>query len=327
VISHATTETVDPRDRIDYWEEYNRKALVGLSCTSYSEQGLLARQTNFQLGDVRLADISGNAHAIERSPKVAKSAPKDSVFASLLVKGDAVFLHEHGCLAATAGDLVLYEPRKPYLFGFSTSMRQILVDIPRDLFVRECAAGGVPAPMLFGRATAREGELVRALRSLLVGGSGTEQGILDALRLLAAARSGGRPAPPAYQTQLIIATDYIERHLHDPHLTVSQVAGVMNVSVRHLGRIFESSGTTPSKHILERRLQRAYDDLTSPAATGTTIADIAYRWGFSSQAHFARLFRARFGHTPTEARDRTRREQAKDQASLSPTSTVCTLDR
>ncbi|MFI0449706.1 helix-turn-helix domain-containing protein [Actinomadura sp. 6N118] len=305
VISQASTEAVDPRDRIDYWEEYNRKALVGLSCTSYSERGLLARETNFQLDDVRLADISGNAHAIERSPKVARSAPKDSVFATLLLKGDAVFLHEHGCLAATAGDLVLYETRLPYLFGFSSSMRQFLVDIPRDLFVRECVTGGVPAPMLFGRATAHEGELVGALRSLLTGGNGTGRDVLDVLGLLAAERSGGRPAPPAYQTQLIIATDHIERHLHDPNLTVGQVAGVMSVSVRHLGRIFESSGTTPSKHILERRLQRAYDDLTAPAATGTTIADIAYRWGFSSQAHFARLFRARFGHTPTEARDRT----------------------
>ncbi|MGI5204419.1 hypothetical protein ACQEU6_22905 [Spirillospora sp. CA-108201] len=106
MISMACTEDVDPRDRIEFWEDCNRRALVGLSCTSYSERGLLARQANFRLGDVRLAVISGNAHAVERTPQVARSAPKDSVFASLLVKGDAVFLHEHGCLAATAGDLV-----------------------------------------------------------------------------------------------------------------------------------------------------------------------------------------------------------------------------
>ncbi|MEV3919665.1 helix-turn-helix domain-containing protein [Actinomadura coerulea] len=58
------------------------------------------------------------------------------------------------------------------------------------------------------------------------------------------------------------------------------------------------SGTTPARHILECRLQRAHDDLASPAAARTTIADVAFRWGFSSQAPFARHFRARFGLTP-----------------------------
>ncbi|WP_131738240.1 helix-turn-helix domain-containing protein [Actinomadura roseirufa] len=305
MISHATTENVDPRERIEFWEEYNRKALVGLSCTSYSERGLLARQSNFRLADLRLAEISGNAHAIERTPQVAKAAPKDSVFATLLVKGEAVFLHEHGCLAAGAGDLVVYDTRRPYLFGFSSSMRQFLVDIPRDLFVQECLAGGVPGPMLFGRGTAREGGLLAALRSVLENpGAGdpaaSRDTVLGLIRTLAAERSGGRSAPAAYQAQFILAENYIERHLHDACLTPAQVAGVMGVSVRHLGRIFESAGTTPSRHILERRLQRAHDELT--AGTAGTIADVAYRWGFSSQAHFARLFRSRFGRTPTEAR-------------------------
>jgi len=318
VISQATTEEVDPRDRIAYWEEYNRTALVGLSCTSYSDRGLLARQTNYEFDGLRLADISGNAHAIERSPQVARSTPKDSVFASLLLEGDAVFMHEHGCLSAAAGDLVLYDTRRPYLFGFSGTMRQFLVDIPRELFEQECLAGGVPAPMLFGRDTAREGELVTTLRSVLHAmvhpaagergeeGGGARRDVLALIRMLGWERSGGGPRPAAHQAQLLVAKDHIERHLHDPRLDPAQVAGVLGVSVRHLGRIFEPTGTTPSRYITERRLQRAREQLVSGAAAGATIADVAYRWGFSSQAHFARLFRARFGCTPTEARARAR---------------------
>ncbi|MDL4815341.1 helix-turn-helix domain-containing protein [Actinomadura opuntiae] len=305
--SVATTEDVEPRERIGFWEDYNRRALVGLSCTSYSERGLVARQANYRLGDVRLADISGNAHAIERTPQVARSAPKDSVFASLLLKGEAVFLHEHGCLAAAAGDLVVYDTRRPYLFGFSSAMRQFLVDVPRELFVRACMAGGVPAPMLFGRGTAREGELVVGLRSLLDSPAAddperTRGAVLGVLRMLADERSGGRPAPAGHRSRLIIAEDYIERHLHDASLTPAEVARVVGVSVRHLGRIFEPAGTTPSRFILERRLQGAHAELTGGGTARTTIADVAHRWGFSSQAHFARRFRARFGGTPREAR-------------------------
>ncbi|MET7736780.1 helix-turn-helix domain-containing protein [Streptomyces sp. NPDC005402] len=312
VISRATTEHIAPAERVHYWEDYNRRALVGLSCTSYAEQGLLARQTNIELGGLRLADIAGNAHAIERSPQTVRSAPKDSVFATLLLKGEAVFLHEKGCLAATAGELLVYDTRRPYLFGFSSSMRQILVDVPHDLFGQAGVEGGLPGPMLFGRGTAREGALVAALSSVLgelaasrgglLGPADGEGAVLRLLRRLTEERTGGRSGPDAYRSQLIVAEDYIDRHLHDPGLGAAQVAGVMDISVRHLGRIFELTGTSPARHIVERRLVRAYQELTGPGARETRIADVAHRWGFSSQAHFARLFRSRFGLTPSEAR-------------------------
>ncbi|WP_435217843.1 hypothetical protein [Streptomyces sp. bgisy034] len=114
-----------------------------LSCTSYSEPGLLARQTDIELGELRLAEIAGNAHTIERSPQMVRSAPKDSVFASLLLTGETVFLHENGCLAATAGELFVYDTLRPYLFGFSSSMWQILVDVPRELFTQACVEDGL----------------------------------------------------------------------------------------------------------------------------------------------------------------------------------------
>ncbi|WP_371664171.1 helix-turn-helix domain-containing protein [Streptomyces sp. NBC_00280] len=311
VISRATTESVAPPERIRFWEDYNREALVGLSCTSYSEQGLLARQTNIELAGLRLADIAGNAHVIERSPQTVRATPKDSVFASLLLKGEAVFLHEQGCLAVTAGELVVYDTHRPYLFGFSSPMRQILVDIPRELFTQTCLAGELPRPMAFGRSTAREGLLVGALRSRIGGlvalrqdldPTAAERVVLDLLVQLTEERTGGERRPDAYSSQLIVAEEYINTHLHDRDLGAAQVAGVLGVSVRHLARIFDSTGRSPTRHILERRLVRAHQDLTGPGARQTTIADVAYRWGFSSQAHFSRLFRARFDMTPTEAR-------------------------
>ncbi len=261
VISSATTRNIAPAERIEFWEAYNREVLVGLSCRSYADQGLLATETNIRLNDVLLADIAGNAHVIERTPKMARSAPKDSVFASLLIDGDAAFLHENGCVSATAGNLVVYETRQPYLFGFSSPMRQILVDIPREAFTEACLPGGVPVPMLFGRKSAHEGALLSSLHALLG----------DLVRMRA---DGLGP----------------------------EEAGVLGISLRQLARVFQTAGTTPSRYILEQRLQRANAELGEPRAEKTTVADVAYRWGFSSQSHFTRAFRKRFGRTPGEAR-------------------------
>ncbi|MBF2937786.1 helix-turn-helix domain-containing protein, partial [Pseudomonas aeruginosa] len=54
----------------------------------------------------------------------------------------------------------------------------------------------------------------------------------------------------------------------------------------------------------ERRLERARQLLASPQGRRLDVAEVAYRHGFSSQAHFARAFKARYGMTPSEARGR-----------------------
>ncbi|MFJ8113597.1 helix-turn-helix domain-containing protein [Streptomyces sp. NPDC096132] len=306
VVSRVSTRSVDPVERIAFWEEYNGQALVGLTCSSYSQDGLLATQTNYRLGGLRLAEITGNEHVIQRTRRTCEDLPKDSVFVSLLTAGQAVFFHEGGCLTVRAGDLVLYDTRRSYLFGFPTSMRQLLVDIPRETFAERCVSGDISAPLLFGR-----GGAARALESVLADwaagrGSGapvrTEATVLDLVRTLAAPRLGDDPGRPALPSRLAMARDHIDRHLSDPGLSAERVAEALGVSPRHLSRIFQHSGVTPARHILDRRLARAREQLTDPVSRHLTIAAIAHHWGFASQAHFTRVFRDHFGHTPGEVR-------------------------
>jgi AraC-like DNA-binding protein len=303
LLSRVSTEAVAPADRIAFWEEHNTRALVGLTCTSYAEKGLLARQTNLRVGTLGLTDISGNEHVIERTPRICRDLPKESVFASLVVQGEAVFFHPGGCLTVRAGDMVLYDTAKPYLFGFSTSMRKLLVDIPREAFRDRFNRTGLPAPLALGETVTS-----KALRSLLLGlAKGTVPGnvanvqelILGLVHLSTTGRAQGSPQ---HLLQLVVAKDYIDRNLHDPGLSTRRVADSLGISVRHLSRVFKPEGLTPARYILDRRLTRA--QLRDPASHRTTIADIAHRWGFTSQAHFTRTFRGRFDQTPGEARTR-----------------------
>ncbi|WP_206797145.1 hypothetical protein [Amycolatopsis sp. MtRt-6] len=56
------------------------------------------------------------------------------MFASLVLGGTAVFFSGDGVFPVEAGNLVLDETERPYLFAFSAPMRQILADIPRTVF-------------------------------------------------------------------------------------------------------------------------------------------------------------------------------------------------
>jgi acetamidase/formamidase/AraC-like DNA-binding protein len=94
----------------------------------------------------------------------------------------------------------------------------------------------------------------------------------------------------------------IERNLDDPGLAPSRVAQVEGISERYLQKLFEGVGDNFSHYVRERRLQRAWADLSKPAAAHQSISEIAYRYGFSDSAHFSRAFRHRFGLPPREFR-------------------------
>lgn len=307
VIAQGSTRLVAPAERVDFWEDHNRRHLVGLTCTSYATEGLWATGVNYEVGDLRLADIAGGAHVIERTPELCRTEPKDAVFASLLVDGTGFFYHGDGCLTLAPGDLVLYDTRRPYLFGFTGPMRQLLLDIPRSIFTERYDVSEESLPLLLGKYP-DERALLRSELAALTRMTVTRQvedlqrfqdRTLDVLGGLAA---GMDAVSAGSHLRLAGAKTYVDRQLANPTLSVDRVAAVAGVSARQLTRLFESEGTTPARYIAERRLQRAREQLCDPAYAALTIADVAHRWGFASHAHFTRAFRRAFGEAPRDVR-------------------------
>jgi acetamidase/formamidase/AraC-like DNA-binding protein len=94
----------------------------------------------------------------------------------------------------------------------------------------------------------------------------------------------------------------IERRLDDATLTPARVAQSEGISERYLQKLFEGVGDNFSHYVRERRLQRAWADLSNPVEAHHAISEIAYRCGFVDSAHFSRSFRQRFGTSPREFR-------------------------
>ncbi|MBI3198897.1 MAG: helix-turn-helix domain-containing protein, partial [Rhodospirillales bacterium] len=68
-------------------------------------------------------------------------------------------------------------------------------------------------------------------------------------------------------------------------------------------RLFEPRGGVAA-YIQQQRILRARAELSDPAHAHRRIFEIAFDGGFSSEAHFSRVFRRAFGLSPSEARAR-----------------------
>jgi AraC-like DNA-binding protein len=116
-------------------------------------------------------------------------------------------------------------------------------------------------------------------------------------------RESGRGAVAA--ARLAAALADINRSFTEPGLTLAAVALRQGVSPRYLQRLFEESGMPFTARVNELRLQRAFALLSREHNRGRPISEIAWQSGFSNVSHFNRLFRGRFGDSPSGVRGRS----------------------
>lgn len=122
------------------------------------------------------------------------------------------------------------------------------------------------------------------------------RGLFHSWSTVAEAKPARGGLPPKVRGQV---EQYIEDHL--PELielrALSRIAGF---SVFHFAHAFkQSTGLSPHKYILERRIARASELL---AQTDTPLSTIALRTGFADESHFARHFRRHTGKKPSVVR-------------------------
>jgi len=91
-------------------------------------------------------------------------------------------------------------------------------------------------------------------------------------------------------------------------LEPAEIAYAVEISVRHLHRLFLVTGGTLGEYIRARRLKGCRSDLANPCMRHKTITEIAFCWGFSDSAHFSHSFRKQFGLSPRAFRARAATE-------------------
>ena len=140
-----------------------------------------------------------------------------------------------------------------------------------------------PSP---NKALMSRGTLVDLLTSLLVRKEG------DAV-------AGSPVLRPALSSRVRSILDSAVYH-DPPNGSPREILSSLDYRYEHLCRLFRATyGVPPLQYLHARRIARAQSLLRD---TRMTVAEVGYKTGFRSAAHFTRLFKALTGHTPTTYR-------------------------
>ena len=110
-------------------------------------------------------------------------------------------------------------------------------------------------------------------------------------------RSFHNPAHPQVNSTLKKVITLMESNLEEP-LTPDRLAEAIGISTRQIQRLFISQlNTTPQKYYIQLRITEARRLMQNSSAP---IRDVSIACGFVSYTHFSRLYRAFFGHPPSQ---------------------------
>lgn len=234
--------------------------------------------------------------------------------------------HQAGRALLSAGDraVVSRAGEDVVLDRWSADCRQLVVKIDQEFLecrLQDQLDAAIPGPIaLAGRLdiAAGRGRSWAALARLVAAEFDGETGMFDhplvvgrlrdtlALGLLLAVdhpyrEDLDRPAR-CYRPPLVRrAIEAIHAHPERPY-TVADLAVAAGVSVRTLQAAFRRYvGCTPMVYLRQVRLARAHDDLRAADPCTTSVAEVAYRWGFLHLGRFAAAYRARYHSTPSRA--------------------------
>ncbi|MEV4255670.1 helix-turn-helix domain-containing protein [Spirillospora sp. NPDC049652] len=263
------------------------------------------------LGRLRAVSLAGDCQdALRTRRHAARDGQDDYIVVKTLDRGFARLEQDGREALLGPGDIFVYDLARPIRLKFPQPFLSKSVVLPKDVLgisdadishltarplASDSPVGALLAPFVTGvvdgaaSLSPRAGELMaRNIVDLL--GVLTDE-LLDRTT---------EDTPGGNRALLLRIQAFIDRHLADPDLTPQAIAGAHHISLRYLHKLFEGENATVSRWIQRRRLEECRRDLSLHG--NATIAAVAHRWGFTSAAHFSRVFRAAYGMTPREWR-------------------------
>jgi AraC-like DNA-binding protein len=292
------------RERLSRWREELGRNLLQLDIEPASSLPFHAKAKLRALPGLRTAYCSGSAARFDRNSAMA-AAGDDSIGFVVNLGKRATASQRGREVLLRPGDAVPILTQEPAVL---TSTHHLGVLVPRAALVSRLGSVDDAGMQVVPRRTESMRLLMSYMRMVhdrLAFGTPKLRDMvvshvhdLVAIALNARLAVGESGLGAVTQARLNAALDYIAAHFHEPGLNVADAARQQRISPRYLQRLIETTGTTFTARVTELRLQRAFALLTE-ARDARRISDNALQAGFSDISHFNRLFRTRFGGSPS----------------------------
>lgn len=265
---------------------------------------------------IEAALVATDVQRITRTSKAIRQDSGENYFLILQEEGRALMRQNDTTCLLHPGDFVLIDSAVASEFVFfGDYTRQLSMHLPRaEMHARfgyDLIRGGIALPRqdpttkgisavvskVLSRdatGTVADGYLREALFGLL-GVMLHERSTQDSYKGVDCDLSGARA--------LAAGQAYIDAHYRGPDLSIQEMADDLGLSLRQIQRGFAALGTTPTKYLLEKRLEHARKALDDRQAgrRSDLISSIAYEAGFSDLSYFHRCYRRAFGASPKSA--------------------------
>lgn len=256
-----------------------------------------------RIGGLDALFIGQDLERVTRDAYCIRQDPGDNYFLIFQDHGKAHICQASFQFQMQPGDVALVDSTRPmdFVFGGHHS-QQISLHLPREEMRRRFG------PRIeSGLGLLRQDALGLAMRAILAKmlepahqeSSHLKEaflGVLGSMLLERSSqcmvmRSGGNEA------LLSAAFQQVSRRFQDPTFNATDLAAALNLSPRSLQRLFQRLGESPSRRILNTRLEAARERLLLQRGAAQ-VSLIAYDCGFNDLSFFYREFRKKYGVRP-----------------------------
>ncbi len=310
------TADVPCASRTASWNEVYTSRFAPVAVAPTDQRRFQAELEIGALGEVEFATVRSRPTSVERRRDQARRADTRLFGFVMLLSGSGWASHCGHEGPLEAGDVILSDNTEPMRCCYDVPIEGLTVRVPEAMLkARLPSYEQLRGRRLPGRVGLSETAvaMARCLRSQLDGAlpptcaTKAASQLLDMLAMsyaLAFETPVEAHSVSAMRRARVLA--FVESRLADPDLSPAAVAAALVISPRYLRKLMAEQGETASSFILRRRLEECAKALASDIHRARSITDVAFAWGFNSTAHFARVFKSRFGLSPRDYREASR---------------------